>query len=108
MDGFVCRGTVEMDLCEIVRCDENLLFDLSLEFMRCRGRSRLDAGVNFLFKYSDQLVPSGPDSPKSSPQATLVRFSDSVDGEEPHRIEGVTWRILERRGLRNMSACVGD
>jgi len=89
-------GPTMMELYEIVRCNDHLMLDLSFTMMRYRGSDRLDADMNFLFKSTDQLVTIGSDFPEYSPAATLQRFQSLCQGVEPHRIDNVTHRNLER------------
>lgn len=89
-------GPTMMELYEIVRCNDNLLLDLSFTIMRYSGSDRLDADMNFLFKSTDQLVTIGSDFPEYSPAATLQRFQALSEGVEPHRIDNITHRNLER------------
>lgn len=89
-------GPTMMELYEIVRCNDKLLLDLSFTLMRYRGSSRLDADMNFLFRSTDQLVTVGSDFPESSPAETLQRFAELSAGVEPHRVENILFRNLER------------
>jgi predicted TIM-barrel fold metal-dependent hydrolase len=89
-------GPTMMELYEIVRCNDNLLLDLSFTIMRYRGSERLDADMNFLFKSTDQLVTIGSDFPEYSPAATLERFRALSAGVEAHRIDNIMHRNLER------------
>ena len=89
-------GPTMMDLYEIVRCNHNLMLDLSFTIMRYRGSSRLDADMNFLFKSTDQLVTVGSDFPEYSPQHTLERFAELTPGLAQGRIDNITHRNLER------------
>lgn len=89
-------GPSMMELYEIVRCNDNLILDLSYTIMRYRGSNRLDSDMNFLFKSTDQLVTIGSDFPEYSPKATLQRFGELIEGVEPHRLENITHRNLER------------
>ncbi len=89
-------GPTMMELYEIVRCNDNLLLDLSFTLMRYRGSSRLDADMNFLFKTTDQLVTIGSDFPEYSPAETLARFRELSAGVEAHRADNILFRNLER------------
>ena len=89
-------GPSMMELYEIVRCNDNLMLDLSFTLMRYRGSSRLDADMNFLFKSTDQLVTIGSDFPECSPKAMLARFGELIAGVEPQRLDNITHRNLER------------
>src|SRR4029453_13152874 len=89
-------GPSMMDLYEIVRCNDNLMLDLSFTLLRYQGNSRLDADMNFLFRTTDQLISIGSDFPEASPAAMLRRFLTLVDGVEPHRLDNITHRNLER------------
>jgi predicted TIM-barrel fold metal-dependent hydrolase len=102
-------GPTMMDMYEIVRANDNLVLDFSFTLMRYRGSSRLDADMNFLFRSTDQLISIGSDFPECSPTAMLRRFAELTDGVEPHRIENITHRNLERffAGYRPVSASEG-
>lgn len=89
-------GPTMMELYEIVRCNDHLLLDLSFTLMRYRGSSRLDADMNFLFKTTDQLMTIGSDFPECSPKEMLQRFGALIHGVEPHRLDNITHRNLER------------
>lgn len=89
-------GPTMMELYEIVRCNDNLMLDLSFTMMRYRGSSRLDADMNFLFKSTDQLVTIGSDFPECTPATMLERFAELAQGVEPHRIDNISHRNLER------------
>lgn len=89
-------GPTMMELYEIVRCNDHLMLDLSFTMMRYRGSDRLDADMHFLFESTDQLVTIGSDFPEYSPEATLERFRELSRGIEPHRIENIMHRNLER------------
>lgn len=89
-------GPSMLDLYEIVRCNDNLVLDLSFTLMRYRGSSRLDADMNFLFKSTDQLISIGSDFPEYSPAAMLERFAELAHGVEPHRVENIVGGNLER------------
>ena len=89
-------GSTMMELYEVVRCNDNLMLDLSFTMMRYRGNSRLDADMNFLFKSTDQLVTIGSDFPECTPATMLERFAELAQGVEPHRIDNISHRNLER------------
>ena len=89
-------GPTMMELYEIVRCNDNLLLDLSFTIMRYRGSSRLDDDMHFLFKTTDQLVTVGSDFPEYSPADALARLATLTQGIDEHRIENICWRNLER------------
>lgn len=89
-------GPTMMELYEIVRCQDNLLLDLSYTLMRYRGSSRLDADMRFLFESTDQLVTVGSDFPEYSVQATVERLDELTRGLAPHRLDNITHRNLER------------
>jgi len=89
-------GTTMMELYEIVRCNDNLVLDLSFTMMRYRGSSRLDADMNFLFRTTDRLITIGSDFPEYSPVETLARYAELSNGVEDHRAENILYRNLER------------
>ena len=89
-------GPTMMELYEIVRCNDNLMLDLSFTIMRYRGSSRLDDDMHFLFKTTDQLVTVGSDFPEYSPADMLARLATLTQGIDEHRIENICWRNLER------------
>jgi predicted TIM-barrel fold metal-dependent hydrolase len=89
-------GPTMMELYEIVRCNDNLMLDLSFTIMRYRGSSRLDADMNYLFKSTDQLITIGSDFPEYTPKQVLQRFEELAVGVEPQRKENIAWRNLER------------
>lgn len=89
-------GPTMMELYEIVRCNDNLMLDLSFTMMRYRGSSRLDADMNFLFKSTDQLVTIGSDFPECTPTTMLQRFTELAQGVEPHRIDNISHGNLDR------------
>ncbi len=89
-------GPTMMELYEIVRCNPNLVLDLSFTIMRYRGSDRLDADMNFLFRSTDQLVTVGSDFPEYTPVQMLERFSALSAGVEPHRVHNITHANLQR------------
>ena len=89
-------GTTMLDMYEIVRANDNLVLDFSFTIMRYRGNSRLDADMNYLFRTTDQLISIGSDFPEYTPVEVLGRFDELAAGVEPHRIENITHRNLER------------
>jgi len=89
-------GPTMMELYEIVRCNDHLILDLSFTIMRYRGSDRLDADMRFLFQTTDQLVTIGSDFPEYSPAQMLERFRQLTAGIEPHRIDNITHKNLER------------
>jgi hypothetical protein len=89
-------GPTMMELYEIVRCNDHLLLDLSYTLLRYRGSSRLDADMHFLMKSTDQLVTVGSDFPEYTLEATVARIRELTEGIEPHRVENITHRNLER------------
>lgn len=89
-------GPTMMELYEIVRCNDHLLLDLSYTLLRYRGSSRLDEDMRFLFQSTDQLVTVGSDFPEYSVQATVTRLGELTVGLEPHRLDNITHRNLER------------
>ncbi len=89
-------GPTMMELYEIVRCNDHLLLDLSYTLLRYRGSSRLDADMHFLMKSTDQLVTVGSDFPEYTLEATVARIRELTEGIEPHRVDNVTHRNLER------------
>ncbi len=89
-------GTTMMELYEIVRCNDNLILDLSFTMMRYHGNERLDADMHFLFKTTDQLITIGSDFPEYRPGEILDRFKQLTKGIEPHRLENILFRNLER------------
>lgn len=89
-------GPTMMELYEIVRCNNNLLLDLSFTIMRYRGSDRLDADMHFLFKTTDQLITIGSDFPEYMPSQILERFDQLTIGIENHRLENIRYRNLEK------------
>lgn len=89
-------GPTIMELYEIVRCNDNLLLDLSFTIMRYRGSDRLDDDMHFLFKTTDQLITIGSDFPEYTPSETLERFNQLTTGIETHRLENILYRNLEK------------
>jgi predicted TIM-barrel fold metal-dependent hydrolase len=89
-------GTTMLDLYEIVRANDNLILDFSFTIMRYRGSSRLDADMNYLFRSTDQLICIGSDFPEYTPAQVMQRFAELAEGVEPHRIDNITHRNLER------------
>lgn len=89
-------GPTMLELYEIVRCNDNLLLDLSFTMMRYRGSSRLDADMHFLMKSTDQLITIGSDFPEYKPAAIVKRFEELSRGLEAVRRENICWRNLER------------
>ena len=89
-------GPTMMELYEIVRCYDNLRLDLSFTMMRYRGSSRLDADMNFLIRTTDQLVTIGSDFPEYALPDIVPRFQALSEGAEPHRLENICFRNLER------------
>lgn len=88
-------GPTMLELYEIVRANSNMMLDMSFTIMRYPG-SRIDDDMRFLFATTDQLVTIGSDFPECSPAAMLERFALLSQGLEPHRIENITHRNLER------------
>lgn len=89
-------GPTMMELYEIVRCNDNLLLDLSFTIMRYRGSDRLDDDMHFLFKTTDQLITIGSDFPEYSQSELLERFNQLTVGVETHRLENILFRNLEK------------
>jgi predicted TIM-barrel fold metal-dependent hydrolase len=89
-------GTTMLEMYEIVRANDNLILDFSFTIMRYRGSSRLDADMNFLFRTTDQLISIGSDFPEYSPAAVIQRFNELTEGVEPHRLNNITCKNLER------------
>lgn len=89
-------GPTMMELYEIVRCNEHLMLDLSYTLLRYRGSSRLDDDMRFLMRSTDQLVTVGSDFPEYTLDATVARICELTEGIEPHRVDNVTHRNLER------------
>lgn len=89
-------GPTMMELYEIVRCNDNLLLDLSFTIMRYRGSDRLDNDMHFLFKTTDQLITIGSDFPEYTPSEILERFKQLTPGVESHRLENILFRNLEK------------
>ncbi len=89
-------GPTMMELYEIVRCNDHLLLDLSYTLLRYRGSSRLDDDMHFLFKTTDRLVTVGSDFPEYNHAQTIARLAELTQGIEPHRIDNLTHRNLER------------
>jgi hypothetical protein len=85
-----------LDMYEIVRANDNLILDFSFTIMRYRGSSRLDADMNYLFRTTDQLISIGSDFPEYTPAQMMQRFAELAVGVEPHRIDNITHRNLER------------
>lgn len=88
-------GPTMLELYEIVRANPNLMLDMSFTIMRYPG-SRIDDDMRFLFATTDQLITIGSDFPEYSPAAMLERFTQLSAGIEPHRIENICHRNLER------------
>jgi len=88
-------GPSMLDLFEIVRANPNLMLDFSFTIMRYAG-SRLDEDMRYFFATTDQLVTIGSDFPEYAPAAVLARFLALAEGIEPHRIENIAHRNLER------------
>jgi predicted TIM-barrel fold metal-dependent hydrolase len=88
-------GPSMLDLFEIVRANPNLMLDFSFTIMRYAG-SRLDEDMRYLFATTDQLITIGSDFPEYPPARMLERFRLLSDGIEPHRIENITHKNLER------------
>jgi predicted TIM-barrel fold metal-dependent hydrolase len=88
-------GPSMLDLFEIVRANPNMMLDFSFTIMRYAG-SRLDADMRYLFATTDQLISIGSDFPEYSPAMIMERFKVLAEGIEPHRIENITHRNLER------------
>jgi len=84
-----------LELFEIVRANPNLMLDFSFTIMRYEG-SRLDEDMRYLFSTTDQLITIGSDFPEYSPAKILERFKLLSEGIEPHRIENITYKNLER------------
>ena len=89
-------GPTMMELYEIVRCQDQLLLDLSYTLMRYRGSTRLDDDMHFLFQSTDQLVTVGSDFPEYSVQATVARVLELTEGIEARRLDNITHGNLER------------
>ena len=88
-------GPTMFELYEIVRANPKLMLDFSFTMMRYIG-SRLDDDMHFLFKTTDQLITIGSDFPECSPGAMQKRFETLSQGIEPHRIDNIRYRNLER------------
>jgi hypothetical protein len=88
-------GPQMLELFEIVRANPNLMFDFSFSIMRYAG-SRLDEDMRYLFSTCDQLATIGSDFPEYSPSQILDRFRLLTQDLEPHRVENITHRNLER------------
>ena len=88
-------GPQMLELFEIVRANPNLMFDFSFSIMRYAG-SRLDDDMRYLFSTCDQLATIGSDFPEYSPAQILERFRVLSQGLEPHRIENILHKNLER------------
>lgn len=88
-------GPSMLDLFEIVRANPNLMLDFSFTIMRYAG-SRLDEDMRYFFETTDQLVTIGSDFPEYSPAVMLERFSTLAEGIEPHRLENIMHKNLER------------
>lgn len=88
-------GPQMLELFEIVRANPNLMIDFSFTMMRYTG-SRLDEDMRYLFQTTDQLATIGSDFPEYSPAEILARFRHLSAGLDPHRIENITHRNLER------------
>ena len=71
------------------------MFDFSFSIMRYAG-SRLDDDMRHLFSTCDQLAAIGSDFPEYSPAQILERFRVLSQGLEPHRIENILYKNLER------------
>lgn len=63
--------------------------------MRYAG-SRLDDDMRYLFSTTDQLITIGSDFPEYPPATIRERFAMLSQGIEPHRIENIMYRNLER------------
>ncbi|QKS28999.1 amidohydrolase family protein [Accumulibacter sp.] len=88
-------GPSMLDLFEIVRANPNLMLDFSFTLMRYAG-SRLDDDMRYLFSTTDQLITIGSDFPEYPPATIRERFAMLSQGIEPHRIENIMYRNLER------------
>jgi predicted TIM-barrel fold metal-dependent hydrolase len=88
-------GPQMLELFEIVRANPNLLIDFSFTIMRYAG-SRLDTDMRYLFQTTDQLGTIGSDFPEYSPARILERFRYLTSDVEPHRIENIAHKNLER------------
>lgn len=88
-------GPTIFELYEIVRANPNLIMDVSFTIMRYAG-SRVDDDMRHLFSTTDQLMTIGSDFPEYSPAAMLTRFRSLSVGLEPHRVDNITHRNLER------------
>ena len=88
-------GPTMFEMYEIVRANPNLMLDFSFTIMRYIG-SRLDDDMHYLFATTDQLITIGSDFPECSPGAMLKRFDALSQGIEPHRIDNIRYRNLER------------
>ena len=88
-------GPQMFELFEIVRANPNLMIDFSFTIMRYSG-SRLDGDMRYLFQTTDQLATIGSDFPEYSPMQVLERFKHLSAGLEPHRIDNITHKNLER------------
>lgn len=89
-------GPTMLELYEIVRCNDNLLLDLSFTMMRYRGSDRLDSDMNFLFKTTDRLVTIGSDFPEYKPQDIVPRFEQLAAGVNDTRRANICSNNLER------------
>jgi predicted TIM-barrel fold metal-dependent hydrolase len=88
-------GPQMFELFEIVRANPNLMIDFSFTIMRYAG-SRLDADMRYLFQTTDQLATIGSDFPEYSPAQIHDRFRQLSAGLEPHRIDNITHKNLDR------------
>jgi predicted TIM-barrel fold metal-dependent hydrolase len=88
-------GPSMLDLFEIVRANPNLMIDFSFTIMRYAG-SRLELDMRYFFETTDQLATIGSDFPEYSPRQMLARFKTLTANLEPHRLENITHRNLER------------
>jgi len=89
-------GPTMMELYEIVRCNDNLLLDLSFTILRYKGNSRLDCDMNFLMKSTDRLMTIGSDFPEFSLAETLRRFEDLAIDVDSERRDNLLFRNLEK------------
>jgi predicted TIM-barrel fold metal-dependent hydrolase len=88
-------GPTMLEMWEIVRANPNLMIDFSFSIMRYAG-SRLDDDMHYFFKTTDQLSTIGSDWPEYTQKQILDRFAELSGGLEPHRIENILHRNLER------------
>lgn len=89
-------GPSMMELYEIVRANSNLMMDFSFTIMRYQGSARLDEDMRYLFSTTDQLITIGSDFPEYPPAKIIERFNSLSQGIEPHRIENILYKNLER------------